>query len=412
MTDDSSWGRVTEDGTIFVRLPDGQEHRVGQWAAGDPAAGLAHFARRYRDLVVEVDLAARRLKAGRATPDQVEAVAARLRTATEEPAFVGDIATLTKKIDSLVSDAASRRAELAEQRKQAREAAARRRDAIVVDAEALADSDKWKQTNQRFRDLLDEWKALPRHDREAEQDLWQRFSKARSEFERRRRQHVAQMTELRERAAVVKDDIATRAEALASSTDWTTTARAFRDLMDEWKSAPRAGRDEDERLWIRFRAAQDRFFNARDQVTATRDAEEQSNLALKRDLLREAEALLPVTDEKSARAAYRSIRDRWEEIGFVPRVDRPALERRIRNVETEIRKAEQDRWRRTDPAALARAQATAEQFAASVAKLERQHAKAVAAGDERKAADLAGSLSTTRSLLAAAESAVAEYSGG
>lgn len=412
MTDQSQWGRIAEDGTVFVRMPGQEERRVGQWAAGDPAAGLAHFARKYSDLVLEVDLTARRLKGDLASPDQAEAVGNRLKSAIAEPSFLGDIEALSHKVDALLEAASKRRAELAEQRKQAREEVAQKRQTIAAEAERLAGSTQWKSSHARFRELLEEWKALPRLDKTVEQELWKRFSEARSEFDKGRRRHLAELAETRDQAAVIKDDLVTRAEALASSTDWGGTSREFRDLMDEWKAAPRADRDQDQRLWERFRAAQDEFFQARTASNAAQNAVEVENLAAKTALLDQAEALLPVKDEKSARIAFRSIRDRWEDIGFVPRPDRPTLERRLRVVEAEIRKAEDERWRRTDPAALARAQATAAQFAEAIERLETQRNKALAAGDEHRAADLGASLRNTRSLLAAAESAVAEYSGG
>ena len=55
------FGRIDADGNVFVTLPDGNEQFVGRWAAGDPADGLRMFARRYDDLVVDVDLAGRRM---------------------------------------------------------------------------------------------------------------------------------------------------------------------------------------------------------------------------------------------------------------------------------------------------------------------------------------------------------------
>ncbi|MDZ7576673.1 MAG: DUF349 domain-containing protein [Candidatus Nanopelagicales bacterium] len=412
MTDHSQWGRVGEDGTIFLRMPDGEERRVGQWAAGDPSAGIAHFSRKYSDLVVEVDLAARRLKGGLASPEQVEAVCGRLKDVIAEPAFLGDIKALSDKTDALLAAAARRRTELTEKREQVRKETAQKRADIAAEAERLASSTQWKSTHIRFRELLDEWKALPRNDKATEKEAWKRFSKARSEFDKGRRVHLAELAEVRERAGVVKDGIVSRAEALASSTDWAETSRTFRGLMDEWKAAPRADRDEDQLLWTRFRAAQDTFFKARNAVNAKQNAVEVENLAAKLALVEQAEALVPVKDEKRARDVLRTVQDKWEDIGPVPRSDRSAVERRLRVVESKIREAENERWRRTDPAALARAQATADQFQSAIERLEVQIGKAVAAGDERKAADLGASLDNTRSLLAAAQSAVAEYSGG
>ena len=66
---ESAPGRMDDDGTVYVRMPDGSERSIGQWAAGDPQAGLAYFTRRYQDLIVELDLMRTRLKKGQAKPD-------------------------------------------------------------------------------------------------------------------------------------------------------------------------------------------------------------------------------------------------------------------------------------------------------------------------------------------------------
>ena len=124
----------------------------------------------------------------------------------------------------------------------------------------------------------------------------------------------------------------------------------------------------------------------------------------------EAEAINP-SDLKAAKSALRSIQERWESIGHVPRGDKERIEGRLRRVEDAVRKGEQDQWKRTNPEAKARADATVEQFGASLAKLEKEHAKLVAAGDDRKAADVEGRIATTKTLLEAAERAAAEFSG-
>lgn len=407
---ESSHGRVADDGTVYVNLPDGTEHKVGQWAAGDPAAGLAHYQLRYDDLVVEVSLMSKRLKTAAASPDQAMAVVDRIRAGLAEPSFVGDIGALRAKLDALATAADERRGVIAEEKKAAREATLTRRREIADEAQSLADSTQWKATGQRFRDLLDEWKSLPRFDKGLEQEQWERFSAARSQFDKHRRQHFAELDATRAEAVTIKEGLIRRAEALSGSTDWGATSRAYRDLMAEWKAAPRAGRSEDDKLWAQFRAAQDSFFTARGAADSERSADETKNLEAKRELLTRAEALVPTTDYRAARAELNRLMDQWDAIGFVPRNEKQGLDRRLRAVENALRNAEQDHWRRTDPAARDRAERTVESFQSSVTKLEKQLAAAQESGDAKKIADATKSLESSRALLAAAESALAEYS--
>jgi hypothetical protein len=203
--------------------------------------------------------------------------------------------------------------------------------------------------------LLDEWKALPRLDKRADDELWHRFSTARSTHTRQRKHHFAELGEKRDSAKQVKVRLAAQAEALSSSTDWAATARAYRDLMSEWKAAGSAGRGDEDKLWSRFRAAQDAFFTARDAENSKLDEEFAANAVVKRAILEEAERLLPVTDPTAARVAIRPLADRWEEAGKVPRGDMAELERRFKAVEQAIKSAEDDRWERSNPEAAARA---------------------------------------------------------
>jgi hypothetical protein len=408
-TDSETFGRVDDDGTVHVRTPDGEEHPVGQWAAGTPEEGLAFFVRKYDDLSVEVDLATRRVTEGKAAPEQAAAVVKRARESLASPSMVGDLASLTARVDALDALVTEKRTAAAEARAAAKAAALAAREAIVAEAEALAESTQWKATGERFKTLLDDWKAAPRADRAGEQALWKRFSHARSQFDKHRRQYFARLDGERGEAKQVKEALVAEAESLQGSTDWGATAGAYRDLMSRWKASGRAGKADEEALWTRFRAAQDAFFAARNAALGQRDAGFAENLAAKDALLVEAEAI-DTNDLKGAKAALRSIQERWEKIGHVPRGDKERIEGRLRKVEDAVRHGEQDQWRRSNPETKARANATVEQFSASLEKLEKQHTAAVAAGDTRKATDLEGRITTAKALLDAAEKAAVEFS--
>ena len=120
---------------------------------------------------------------------------------------------------------------------------------------------------------------------------------------------------------------------------------------------------------------------------------------MKRALLVEAEALLPVTDSKTALDAFRELADKWDAAGKVPRADMKDLEGRFKKVEQTIRGAEDDRWRRSNPEAHARASATVAQLESSIASLEADLAKAEAAGNEKKAADARAGIEARQSWL-------------
>lgn len=404
------WGRVDETGTVYVRTADG-EKVVGSWQAGTPEEALAYFERKYEGLVVEIGLLERRVRTTDLSSKDAQTAIEHLRTQVDEHHAVGDLEALRGRLDKLVSTVDSRREERKVQKAKQTDEARTAKDALVAEAEQLAQSDQWRSAGERLRALVDIWKGLPRLDRKSDDELWHRFSHARSAFSKRRKAHFASLDAQREDARKVKEKLVAEAEALSKSADWGPTAARYRELMESWKAAGRAQRESEDDLWNRFRGAQDVFFAARSEVFAERDAEQVENLKLKEELADEAEKLVPITDLKAARAAFRSLNERWEAIGHVPRDARPKVEGRMHAVERAIQETEEGEWRRTNPEARARAAYLTGQLQAAVDKLRGQIDAARAQGNNSKADKLARELEGRQALLDQALKGLEEFGG-
>jgi hypothetical protein len=406
----SEWGRVADDGTVYVRTSDG-ERPVGQYPEGSPDEALAFYAKRYDELAGSVHLLEQRVTAGVVSPDEATESVRKMRTQVGEAHAVGDLTSLVGKLDSLLPVISQQRQARRAERAEKTAAAKAEKERLVGEAEKLADGNDWRNGANRLRQLLDEWKALPRIDRAADDQLWRRFSGARTSYTRRRKTHFAEQTEKREGARVVKQRLVKEAESLASSREWGPTAGAYRDLMRQWKAAGPAPREVEDDLWGRFRAAQDTFFGARDEAMAAQDSEFAANAEAKEKLLAEAQALDPVTDVETAKRTIREIADRWETIGKVPRDKIRPLEDGMRAVEQTIRGIEDEKWRRTDPEKSARADDMVAKLEEAIGKVETDLEKARTAGDEKKVADLEDDLASRRAFLEMAQRASADYSG-
>ncbi|MET7307083.1 DUF349 domain-containing protein [Streptomyces sp. NPDC005571] len=404
------WGRVDETGTVYVRTADG-EQVVGSWQAGSPEEALAYFERKYEGIVVEIGLLERRVKTTNLSAKDATTAIEHLRQQVDEHHAVGDLDALRKRLDALVATVESRREERKVQKAKQTDEAKHAKEALVVEAEELAQSEQWRSAGERLRALVDTWKGLPRLDRKSDDELWHRFSHARSAFSKRRKAHFASLDAQREEARKAKEKLVVEAEAMSGSTDWGTTAARYRDLMTEWKAAGRAQREAEDDLWNRFRGAQDVFFAARSEVFSERDAEQGENLKLKEELAVEAEKLVPVKDLKAARAAFRAINERWEAIGHVPRDARPKIEGRMQAVERALQEAEESEWRRTNPEARARAEGLTGQLQAAVDKLRTQIDTARAAGNNARADKLARELEGRQALLDQALKGLEEFGG-
>lgn len=404
------WGRVDETGTVYVRTAEG-EQVVGSWQAGSPEEALAYFERKYEGLVVEIGLLERRVKTTDLSAKDAQSAIDHLRTQVDEHHAVGDLAALRTRLDGLVATVEARREERKVQKARQTDAARESKQALVAEAEELAASDQWRSAGERLRALVDTWKSLPRLDRKSDDELWHRFSHARSAFSKRRKAHFASLDAQREEARKAKEKLVTEAESLSGSTDWGGTAARYRELMTEWKAAGRAQREAEDDLWNRFRGAQDVFFAARGEVFAERDAEQTENLKLKEELATEAERLLPVTDLKAARAAFRALNERWEAVGHVPRDARPRVEGRMQTVERALQESEENEWRRTNPEARARAAGLTGQLQAAVDKLRTQIDTARASGNNARADKLAKELEGRQALLDQALKGLQEFGG-
>jgi uncharacterized protein YeaO (DUF488 family) len=406
---EESWGRVADDGTVFVRTKDG-ERAVGQWPDANPEEALAFYTRRYDALAFEVDLLEKRVQAGTVSPDDARSAVKKVTGAIDEAQAVGDLDGLRTRLEALSPLVAQQRekkkAERAAKVEEAREAKTK----IATEAETIAAGTDWRHGVTRLRELLDEWKALPRLDKSSDDELWHRFSSARTTYTRHRKQHFAELSSKRDEAAVVKERLAAEAETLSGNTDWGPTSGRFRDLMRQWKAAGPAPREVDDKLWARFRSAQDAFFGARDAVQAEENQEQVANLAAKEALLVEIEAILPVRDAKAARDQLRDLLDRWDAIGKVPRDSMRPIDGRLRAVEQAVKSAEDEVWNRSNPEARARAEATVKQLQSLIADLEKQAAKHDAQGNAKKATEARESIAARREWLTQAQNALAEFS--
>lgn len=407
---DTAFGRVADDGTVYVRVGD-QEYVVGQYPEGTPEEALAFFTRRYQATAFEVQLLEQRIRKAALTPDEaltsVDQVVASLAT----PNCVGDIIALVARLESLRPVISQQREQRREDKARRAEEAKARKEQIVVAAEKLADDQDWRNGANRLRDLLTEWKDLPRIDRPSDDALWHRFSAARTAYTKARKAHFAQQDEDREAARGVKERLVKEAEGLAASTDWGPTSTRYRTLMQQWKAAGPAPRSVEEALWQRFRGAQDTFFGARDAANAAQDEEFRANAEKKRELLVEAEALLPVTNLDAAKRAFRELAERWDAAGKVPREQMGDLEARIRKVEQAIRGVEDDKWRRSDPEKSARADDMVTKLQDAIRRLEDDLATARTAGNDKAVATLEADLTSRRSFLEMAEKAATEFGG-
>lgn len=402
--DPSAWGHIAEDGSVYLRNKAGEERVIGQWQAGSVEEGLAHYGKRYVDLATEISILAARLSTHPQDAAKTRASAEELKAGLPEAAVLGDVEALSRELDEIIRESGVAGERAKKEKEERRTKAIEAKEALIAEAEQIAaDSTEWKAAGDRLRDILEEWKRIKGVDRRTDDALWKRFGRARDAFNRRRGAHFAELDRNRASARRTKEELVEKARALQDSTDWGNTARAYRELMDQWKAAGRAPREIDDKLWAEFRAAQDKFFGARDALNRERDKEYEANAKAKQALIDEFSPLIdPEKNLDSAKQKLRELQERWETIGYVPRGRVREFEDKIGALENKVTKAEESQWRRTDP----EAQARAAQFRARVAEFEAQAAMAEAKGKMKQAEKFKAQAEQWREWAEAAEQAL------
>lgn len=409
-----AFGRADENGTVYVSV-QGTEYECGQFPDATPDEALAYFARKFDDAEAQVALLEQRI-AAKAPAGDMRKTVDHVREQVDAHTMVGDLTDLSTRLDTL-EDAI--KVAVNREREEAKAAKAQQlahRTAIVEAAEEVAAQDpaktQWKHSSARMAELFSQWQdhqrsggRLPKSDEDA---LWKRFRKARTTFDRHRKAFFSSLDETNAKAKRVKEGLIKEAEALSSSTEWGETAGKYRELMDRWKEAPRASRKEDDALWARFRAAQDVFFSARTAANERMDQEYAGNLTVKEQLLAEAKQILPVKDLDAAKKQLASVQQRWEEAGKVPRAHMRRVENELRAVEDAVKKAEDDRWRRTDPETKARSNSMLSQLENKIADQRAALEAARAGGNTKKAASLEKDLATSEQWLATLQASASE----
>ena len=211
-------------------------------------------------------------------------------------------------------------------RDDAREQAKATKERLLAEAERISKSDQWKATGNRFREIMDEWKAAGSAGHDTDEELWGRLGAARSEFFSRRKAHFAELDEQRARAKGAKEKLVEEAKAAAvTSEDWTgaqwrAASARMRELMDRWKAAGVAERADNDRLWEEFRAARQPFFDAQHAHYEAVEAAQREAAEAKERLVQAACELADGHDfSREATERAKELDREWKKVGFAGR---------------------------------------------------------------------------------------------
>ena len=398
------FGRIDENGNVYVN-DNGAERLIGSQPTMSAEESVAFYTKRYEDLAASVRLLEQRLKA-KADAKSINKSALKLREDLVSPAALGDLQTLRNKVDAVIAGLSDALAENEAERKAAVELAMAAREELVAKAESIAASDpmrtNFKNASAQMTELFEKWQAAQKNSiklpKAKADELWQRFSKARTAFESKKRSYFAGQDQLVKASKNAKLDLVTKAEALVAK--GAEAINDYKALLQEWKALPKVKSKSDDAFWTRFKAAGDAIYAARAEKSAADDVAFAENLKVKLELIAEAQKIDPEKNLEAAKAAMKSIQSRWERAGKVPRDSIKSTEEKIRAVESKIKAVEQELWRKSDPATIDRTNSVKSQLEDAIAKLEKELETAEKSGDSKKIAEAKEAIETKKAWLA------------
>ena len=207
--------------------------------------------------------------------------------------------------------------------------------AYCEQAEALAEEEDVVESFKELQKLHELWKDLGPVAKEFRESIWERFRAATSVINKRYQAHfeglkAQQVENLAAKAALCEQVEAIAEKEISSSTEWNALSKEIEDIQAKWRGIGFATRKENQKIYERFRAACDKFFERkRASFTEFKDSMN-ANLEKKMAIIAEAESLKDSTDWKATGERLIELQKQWKEIGAVPRKKSEQIWKRFR----------------------------------------------------------------------------------
>ena len=196
--------------------------------------------------------------------------------------------------------------------------------------EALAAQTDLEKAAKELRTLDARWAEVRIAPRDEATSLRQRYQTARAPIKEKLDAHFAEKAARENENLRLKQELASKAEALADSTEWMKASEELKGLQARWKEIGPAPRKAGDAVWKRFRGACDTFFSRRQEDLKKRKHEWAANMAKKQALCDRAEALAGSTEWEATAAEVRKLQAEWKTVGPVRRDRSEAIWQRFR----------------------------------------------------------------------------------
>jgi hypothetical protein len=199
--------------------------------------------------------------------------------------------------------------------------------ALCEKAEQLASMEvdnlkDWQDKTREVNELFKVWKTIGPAPKKENDEVWEKFKAYLNGFFANKKEFFSKIKQEQLNNFNIKLDIVKQAEALKDSTDWRKTTQELINLQKEWKNIGPVPRKHSDKIWKRFRAACDEFFNNKSKFFSTVVESEKENLDKKLDLIRRIEEWTAGRDKSANLETLKNFQREFTEIGHVPIKDK------------------------------------------------------------------------------------------
>ena len=200
----------------------------------------------------------------------------------------------------------------------------------AIELDSITSFNDWNAKTEEITAVQAKWKTIGYAPQKMNVKIFERFRAACDKFFQTKTEYYKSVKEGLNNNLQLKKELCEKAEALADSTDWKATADALVELQKQWKAIGAVPKKYSDSLWERFRAACDKFFDAKKEANSTQHNEQTDNLEKKRTIVERLAAINPEEVEGDLRALLRSAQEEWNAIGHVPFKEKDVVYKALR----------------------------------------------------------------------------------
>jgi len=189
----------------------------------------------------------------------------------------------------------------------------------------------WQENTEKISELLKVWKTIGQAPRQQNDEIWERFKTSLDTFFAGKKEYFQQLKDEQMNNYNLKLDLCAQAEAIKGNTDWRKTTQELINLQKEWKKIGPVPKKHSDKIWKRFRAACDEFFNNKSEYFGNIKQHESDNLKQKEELIKKVEGFKFGTDKNENLDVLKGFQREWTEIGHVPFKEKDRMQNAFRD---------------------------------------------------------------------------------